>query len=337
MPTEVPTNVGTEPSERPIVDVAVGVILRADGKVLLGDRPAGKPWAGWWELPGGKLEPNETVLEALTRELQEELGLTPTKATPWVTYVHHYPTTTVRLHFCRVTRWDGQPKSLESQQLKWVTPTEALALPDLLPATYPPLRWLQLPDLYLITGVGSAAKWPDYLARLETALQGGMRLVQWREPAWQASGDPQSLQSAFETALQRCHAHGAKLLVNSVHPRAWWLKADGVHLRTQDAGAFKARPETLKDKLLAVSTHNAAEIELARVLQADFAVLGPVLATESHPGEPVMGWVGFESLNQHAGLPVYALGGQTPATLAVAQQQGAHGVAGIRRLIDWAE
>ena len=334
MPTEVAASVTIEPRDRPIIDVAVGVILRADGTVLLGDRPAGKPWAGWWELPGGKLEPKETVLEALTRELQEELGITPTQATPWVTYVHHYPTTTVRLHFCRVTRWDGQPNSLESQQLKWVTPMQAMALPDLLPATYPPLRWLQLPDLYLISGVGSAEKWPDYLVQLEKALQGGLRLMQWREPAWQASGDVQALQTAFETALQRCRAHGAKLLVNSTHPQAWWLMADGVHLRTQDAHALKTRPESLKEKQLAVSTHNLAELELARTLQADFAVLGPVLPTESHPGEPALGWAGFESLNLHAGLPVYALGGQTQATLDMAQRHGAHGVAGIRGLLD---
>lgn len=335
MPTEVPTGTSNEPSDRPIVDVAVGVILRADGTVLLGDRPEGKPWAGWWELPGGKLEPNETVLEALSRELQEELGLTPTEATPWVTYVHHYPTTTVRLHFCRVTQWDGQPKSLESQQLKWVTPTEALVLPDLLPATYPPLRWLQLPNRYLISGVGDAARWPLYLARLETALQSGLRLIQWREPAWQASGDTQTLKIAFENVLQRCRAHGAKLLVNSIHPQDWWLMADGVHLRTHDAHLLGVRPEMLKNKLLAVSTHSAAELELARALKADFAVLGPVLPTKSHPGEPTLGWAGFESLNQHAGLPVYALGGQTLATLNMAQQQGAHGVAGIRGLLDW--
>ncbi len=337
MPTEVPASFSNEPSEYPIIDVAVGVILRADGTILLGDRPEGKPWAGWWELPGGKLESNETVLEALTRELQEELGLTPTEATPWVTYVHRYPTTTVRLHFCRVTQWDGQPQSLESQQLKWVTPAEALALPDLLPATYPPLRWLQLPDLYLISGVGSAANWPSYLERLETALQGGLRLMQWREPAWQADGDPQALQTAFETVLQRCRAHGAKLLINSTHPQDWWLMADGVHLRTQDAKALKIRPESLKDKLLAVSTHNDVELALARTLQANFAVLGPVLPTESHPDKPALGWTVFGLLNQHAGMPVYALGGQTSATLKMAQQQGAHGVAGIRGLLDWGQ
>jgi 8-oxo-dGTP diphosphatase len=333
MPAEMSAETSAETNAATIIDVAVGVLLRHDGCVLLGDRPAGKPWAGWWELPGGKLEPGETVLQALTRELQEELGITLSAATPWVTYIHHYPTTTVRLHFCRVTDWQGQPQSLEQQQLKWIQPSEALTLPDLLPATYPPLRWLQLPDRYWISGVGSAAQWPDYLARLDAALNQGLRLVQWREPAWQASDPTAMLPSAFETVLKRCRAHGAKLLVNSVHPPQWWLAADGVHLRAQDAHALTARPETLEEKLLAVSTHNAQDLKIARELQADFAVLGPVLPTDSHPGEPTLGWSGFERLNLHAGLPIYALGGQTPATLTLAQSRGAHGIAGIRQLL----
>lgn len=314
-----------------VTDVAVGVILRPDGQVLLGDRPVGKPWSGWWELPGGKLEPGETVLEALKRELQEELGITVTRATPWVTYVHVYPTTTVRLHFCRVTDWQSEPQPLEEQQLKWVRPEQALQLPDLLPATYPPLRWLQLPERYLISHAQSPAQWPLFLARLKSALTDGLRLVQWREPGWQ--GEPSELEAAFETTRLLCRSLNATLLVNSCHPAEWWQRADGVHFRSADARALDARPETLKDKWLAVSAHDATDLNMARELQADFAVLGPVLPTASHPGEATMGWDSFEGLNQEAGLPVYALGGQSPQTLSRALAAGAHGIAGIRQLL----
>ena len=108
-----------------IIDVAVGVLLRPDGTVLLGNRPADKPWPGWWELPGGKLEPGESVMRALARELHEELGIQLHTATPWVTYMHAYPTTTVRLAFCRVTGWDGEPQGLEGQLLRWVPLSDA--------------------------------------------------------------------------------------------------------------------------------------------------------------------------------------------------------------------
>lgn len=316
-----------------VVDVAVGVLIRPDGAVLLGDRPAEKPWSGWWELPGGKLEPGETVMQALTRELNEEIGVTVTQATPWVTYVHRYPRTTVRLHFCRVTQWRGVPESREGQQLKWVAVEQAIKQPDLLPATYPPLRWLRLPSRYLISSAQGPEGLSAFLSRLTHAFDQGIRLVQWREPHWQQHGDPETLQAAFETVLQVCRRAGATLLVNSVHPEAWWQAANGVHLRAADAHALNQRPDHWRAMTVGVSTHNRIDLRVARALQADFAVLGPVLETVSHPGEPTLGWDRFAALNSEAGLPVYAIGGQRPETLATAQSRGAHGIAGIGQLL----
>ena len=158
-----------------IIDVAVGVLLRPDGTVLLGNRPADKPWPGWWELPGGKLEPGESVMQALARELLEELGIQIHTATPWVTYVHAYPTTTVRLAFCRVTGWDGEPQGLEGQLLRWVPLTQALDVPKLLPATYPPLRWMNLPEVYAISSAGSPQGLAAFQQRLAQDLKEGVK------------------------------------------------------------------------------------------------------------------------------------------------------------------
>lgn len=313
-----------------IIDVAVGVLLRPDGTVLLGNRPADKPWPGWWELPGGKLEPGESVLQALTRELKEEIGIIVTQATPWVTYVHAYPTTTVRLAFCRVTEWTGEPQSLEGQFLRWVPIDSAQDIPQLLPATYPPLRWLQLPTVYAISSAGSPEQLPQFLNRLDHGLAAGIKLFQWREPSWPGGPTQADLHQALQSVLARCHAAGARILVNSIHPEAWWHEADGVHLRSQDAAQLNSRPTLAAGKRVGVSTHNLPELEHARALDADFAVLGPVLPTASHPGHPGIGWDNFAQLNAQAGLPVFALGGQSAATLAHAQSVGGHGFAGIR-------
>ncbi|HYG43708.1 MAG TPA: thiamine phosphate synthase, partial [Bordetella sp.] len=124
-----------------------------------------------------------------------------------------------------------------------------------------------------------------------------------------------------------------RLLVNSVHPAAWWRQADGVHLRWADAALLHARPELPADALVGVSAHDNTQIVHARDLGADFAVLGPVLATPSHPGQPALGWPGFVAGNRDAGLPVYALGGQSADTLGDACRHGGHGVAGIRGII----
>lgn len=316
-----------------IIDVAVGVLLRPDGTVLLGNRPADKPWPGWWELPGGKLEPGETVMQALARELKEEINIQVTCAKPWVTYVHKYPTTTVRLAFCRVTGWLGEPAGLEGQELRWVDLKTAHETPQLLPATFPPLRWLQLPAFYAISSVGSASGLAAFLAKLDQALAAGLKLLQWREPGWPEGVAATSLEHALQTVVARCHAAGARVLVNSVHPLEWARQADGIHLRADDATMHRLRPEIGKHQLLAMSTHHLEDLERARELEADFVVLGPVLATASHPGAQGMGWEKFAELNAQAGMPVYALGGQSAETLAVAQSVGGHGVAGIRSWI----
>ncbi len=313
-----------------IIDVAVGVLLRPDGTVLLGNRPADKPWPGWWELPGGKLEPGETVLQALKRELKEEIDIELTQATPWVTYVHKYPTTTVRLAFCRVTGWTGEPRGLENQQLQWVDLKHAHEVPQLLPATYPPLRWLQLPEWYAISSAGSAEGLAGFLTRLDTALEKGLRLLQWREPGWPGGPDTAELKAALDLVTTHCHAAGARVLINSVHPESWLRDTDGLHLRANDAQACIKRPELEKHQLLGVSTHNLSDLNQARKLEADFAVLSPVLATPSHPEAQGMGWQHFAELNAQAGLPVYALGGQSAATLEQAKSVGGHGIAGIR-------
>jgi 8-oxo-dGTP diphosphatase len=316
-----------------IIDVAVGVLLRPDGTVLLGNRPADKPWPGWWELPGGKLEPGESVMQALARELLEELGIQIHTATPWVTYVHAYPTTTVRLAFCRVTGWDGEPQGLEGQLLRWVPLTQALDVPKLLPATYPPLRWMNLPEVYAISSAGSPQGLAAFQQRLAQGLKEGVKLLQWREPGWPDGPASTSLKTAFDAVLAQCHAAGARVVVNSVHPSAWCAQGDGMHLRAADAKGFSVRPELPAGHLVGVSTHDLSELQHARKLEADFAVLGPVLPTASHPDHPGIGWEEFTRLNQQAGLPVYALGGQSAETLAQAKSVGGHGFAGLRRWI----
>jgi len=320
------------------LEVAAGVIIDARGRVLLGDRPEGKPYAGWWELPGGKLEPGETALQALARELDEELGIRVTEATPWVTHVHAYSHATVRLAFCRVTAWEGEPTGREGQRLTWVDPCApidalqaGLGGGQLLPATLPPIAWLQVPRRYAIGGIGSPAGLPAYLARVRAALDQGACLFQLREPGWPDGPDADSLRDALQALLAETRPRGARVLVNSRHPASWWAEADGVHLRSTD---LEATPDGLPEGAwIGASTHTAGELAQAKALGARFAVLGPVLPTASHPGAPVLGWSGFTALVDGAGLPVFALGGLSTDDLPVAALHAAHGVAGVRSIL----
>jgi len=125
---------------RKVVDVAVGVLLQADGRFLLTSRPEGKVYAGYWEFPGGKLEVGETVEQALRRELQEELGITIGAAQAWKTQMVDYPHALVRLHFCKVWDWQGSLEMREGQSHAWQSlPVDVVPV---LPGTVPVLTWL---------------------------------------------------------------------------------------------------------------------------------------------------------------------------------------------------
>ncbi len=126
-------------AESPIVDVAVGVLIDAEGRFLLTTRPPGKAYAGYWEFPGGKVEPGETVEQALARELHEELGIAIAGARPWQVERMDYPHARVRPHFCKVFAWSGTFEMREGQQMAWQSlPVEVVPV---LPGTVPVLRW----------------------------------------------------------------------------------------------------------------------------------------------------------------------------------------------------
>ncbi len=127
-------------ADRRLVQVAVGVLLRADGAFLLTSRPEGKVYAGYWEFPGGKLEADESVEQALRRELQEEIGLTIHDCMLWKTERIDYPHALVQLNFCKVTQWSGDLQMLESQSFAWQQ--LPVSVHPVLPGTVPVLAWL---------------------------------------------------------------------------------------------------------------------------------------------------------------------------------------------------
>ena len=351
-------------SARPVVDVAVGIVIRpADGWILIGQRPAGKPFEGWWEFPGGKFEPGETPAQATARELDEELGIQVFDSQPWVVREHVYPHAHVRLHFRRVTAWQGTPHSREGQAFAWCHPA-AIDVAPLLPASLAPIRWLGLPPVYPIsdaTARGNAA-WlaclDRWLARQGTPDGGsaaaGVRhagLLLLREPAM----PPERFDGLFRSVLAALAGTGVRLLVSSRHPLRFIEQAaadtgGGVHLtgedmRTQLAGhgampvasppqaghqgadeaaAWPWRPDF---PLVAASCHSADDLAAAGRLGVDFAVCGPVQPTLSHPEAQALGWPDFGVMIARSPVPVYALGGMQPGDMADACAAGAQGIA----------
>ncbi len=299
------------------IDVAAAVVERPDGAFLMASRPAGKVYAGWWEFPGGKVEPGESPRHALERELKEELGIAVRRAHPWIVRDYDYAHARVRLHFFRVADWAGDLYAHEGQGLAWVR-AERPAVQPILPANGPILRALSLPLTY---GISAATELgvEVFLRRLEWALTRGLKLLQLREKLMPADA---RADLAREVAA-RCRAHDARLLVNDDLALAERLDA-GVHLPAAHLMLLTRRPDLA---WVGASCHDATELERAQTLGVDFVVLGPVLPTASHPGALPLGWERFRALAAGRPLPVYALGGLTAADLDTARAAGAHGIA----------
>jgi len=303
------------------VDVAVAVLIRSDGSALLARRPGSKVYAGYWEFPGGKVEPGEDVADALRREIREELGIEIESVQPWITRVFAYPHATVRLHFHRVYAWRGEPRALEHQAIAWQRP-ETPDLVPMLPANGPVLRALSLPDEYAITHAGDLGENLFFL-RLEVRLRSGLRLIQIREKKLAR----EALKQFAGRVLSLARAHGARVLVNSDFEVARRIGADGVHLTAAQLRGAATRPDV---PWCGASCHSSEELRRAEALGVDFAVLGPVRSTPSHPDAVPLGWNRFGQIAAGASIPVYALGGVLPGDLDRARSCGAHGLAMVR-------
>jgi 8-oxo-dGTP diphosphatase len=253
--------------------------------------------------------------------LHEELGIEVKRAHPWIIRDYDYAHAAVRLRFYRVFEWSGELHGRENQLFAWQR-SDAISVDPLLPANAPILRALGLPPVYGITNAAELGE-REFLARLERALAGGLKLVQVREK----SMGGEALARFASRVVKLAHGAGARVLINADAGLARRAGADGVHLTAPQLAGLDRRPAV---DLVGASCHDAAELARACTLGADFAVLGPVQPTPSHPGATGIGWGAVSELLRDNPLPVYALGGLSRADLDAAYGSGAHGIGMMR-------
>lgn len=307
---------------KPRIDVAVAVVFNPAGQVLWGCRPEGKPYAGYWEFPGGKVEADETVWQALVRELKEELDITALEGGPWFRIEHDYEHANVRLHLYRVWAFEGTPKSLEQQAFTWAS-LDSSDLSPILPATAPLLPKLAQPTEMALSNY--EAGFDACARRLEHALRAVQTpvYVQFREKT--LVGEP--LICAFEHCYGLCQETGQAMLLNS----ETWLNMQ-VHLDALPCPLHLTEAHLLAGdfanlQCAGASVHSATALDAAFARGLSYAVLGAVKQTASHPGQAGMGWQVFQSIAVNARLPVFAIGGLDVADIRDARTHGAHGVA----------
>lgn len=302
------------------VTVAVGIVKNSCGEILLSQRQPEVYLGGQWEFPGGKLEPGETITEALTRELYEEISIKVTKARKLISLKHQYPKTRVNLQAFEVVAYQDQVLAAEGQNLKWVAP-DKLNQTEVLAADLPIIKALNLPDRYLITPNNLGVKGLMHL--IENAItKQNVRLIQYRD----TSLSERQYQLIATELIGFARKFKVKLLLNAAFGLAQELGADGVHLNSTRLMSGAPPPTGF---LLAASCHDAQELLQADKLKVDFVVLSQVLASKSHPETKAIGWSRFKKLLEESQLPTYALGGLGIKDITYARSLGAQGVAGI--------
>lgn len=300
-----------------VIHVAAGALVDRGGRILLQQRARDRHQGGLWEFPGGKVEPDEGVMQALRRELAEELAITVERARPLIKVRHDYPDCSVLLDVFLVTAWSGAPVAMESQPMAWVD-RAALADWPMPAADRPVVTALQLPAQYPITPEFASH---DQALSAILSLPPELTLLRIRQRHWNRS---QTLQLVEAVGNRRPQL---RLMVDDPSV-ATAVGGVGLHLKSRDLHGFdvdSARPLPW----LAASVHHSEELALAQGLGVDFVTASAVQRTLTHPDQVPLGWPGFQRLAEASNVPVYALGGMGREDIDKAWAHGAQGISGI--------
>ena len=304
------------------IEASVGIIFNESFQLLMAERPQSKTWSGWWEFPGGKIEKGETPLEALKRELKEEIGISVIDAEKWIVRKYAYEDYEVILHFYKVTQWSGNIEAKEEQKISWVLPDNNVVSP-ILPANDLIFKAISLPDIYAITNAYEYSG--NFLNKVEQKLNNGLGLIQIREKAISKN----AFIELTKEIIQMAGNFDAKVMINSDINLAYKLNADGVHL---NSSLLHSLSEIPKDLIVSASCHSARDIEKAMTMDVSFVVLSPVQKTQSHPNTTPIGWDSFSKITQNYSIPIYALGGMKQNDIENAFNAGAIGIASQRAI-----
>ena len=301
------------------IKAVVGVLHNKDQQILIAKRQSHQFMGGFWELPGGKIEHGESPEVAISRELNEELGIIVDKLSLHQTMVYQYTDRIVELSIYNIDNYLNTPKGVEGQEIAWVS-VENLNSYKLLPTMKSFINSITLPKQYWITP-SSNHQSDEWIRKFDEKIKQGISLIQLRSKT--------KLDITFiEELHNKCKHNNINLLLNTVDKSFHEAYCDGWHITTGEMFDLKSRP-CANNKLLGASTHDLTEALKAQDLGADFVVISPVQATQTHPDTVPIGWDTAKEVVDKLNIPVYFLGGMTLNDLDKTLKLGAQGIAGV--------
>jgi len=307
------------PRER--VKIVLGVVYNdKKDKVFIAKRSQNSHLGGVWEFPGGKIKAGEDEVQALKRELLEEINIDIKKSSPLMSFSYDYPDRALKFSVWSIHEWYGDIKGREGQEVNWCAPSSLTEI-EFPPSNKGIITACVLPDVYLIT--------PDpdhysstFIDRLSEYISAGIKLIQFRSK----KSSPEDNKELILEINKLCHHSAAKLLVNSSVEFAKQLGVAGVHLNSERLLQLKERPAG-EEFLVAASCHNRYELQHAIRAGVDFCVLSQIRESAGESRNNILGWDSFAGITAEAPIPVYALGGVQLDELVTARGNGAQGIA----------
>lgn len=303
------------------IHVAVGVIKTDDRHVLISKRHVHLHQGGLWEFPGGKVDADETVQQALSRELHEELGIDVVKSTPLIQIPYDYGDKHVLLDVHVVPEYTGAAHGKEEQELR-IVPVSELHRYDFPAANRGIVSAIQLPRSYMITR--PSLPMDELMSDIDRAIADGVELIQYRDHALATD----EYATRIRLISMRCSQRNVILIANTPVENFLHCDVSGLHLTSERLLACRKRP-VAKTTWFGASVHDETQLKHALEIKVDYVLLSPVKLTGSHPDSTPIGWPGFQSLAKMSSVPVYALGGMQIDDLEIAIQSGGQGIAGI--------
>lgn len=305
-------------ADKKTVEVVLAVIMNKNYQLLVTKRQKSKFMPDYWELPGGKVEQNETKLKALVRELKEEIDINLSDANLIHQMEHEYSKYKVKLWIYKVNDFDGYVKNAEGQELLWSSIKDLNNL-SLLPTMRAIVNKITMPDKYWITpAIDNISLLTELAIRVNK-----VKMVQLRNKNY--------IDDLFLSNFYKiCKQSNITLILNN-NNKTFAEDCDGWHLTAKELFCFTQRP-CAKNKILGVSTHCVEEIEKAYSIDADYISISPINETSSHLEFNAIGWDMAEQLVKKSNLPAYLLGGMSVKDIDRALFIGAQGIAGISNL-----